>query len=158
MEQKDTVKRLISIEKRLEALEKIINNDTKITVTKKMHSADTNIIKKTPGMATKGNTKKVTIKSGRVELAKYKNGIILTGDTYDKKDTIKKYKGWWTPTMKGWTVKLEYYDKIKKEFLRTCQTLSEKNVDKLLEHIETVRPLNNLNKQTNIDGFLSDSD
>ena len=151
-------------------LEKIL---TKLTdLEKRVSTLETNtkkirIKKKTPNSGKKKSSKKEIKKEGIITITKYNNGSVLTGDTYDKKGIIKKYKGWWTPTMKGWTVKLEYYQHIKEELLNCTLRLTEKLIDKKLDYIDVPynaetqgKKENNsktLAKNVELD-FLSDSD
>ena len=113
------LKRLSEIEKRLDKLEnKNFNSNSKKT-TKSPTSSKT--------------TKSVLIKSGSIVLTQHPNGCIVTGDTFDKKDIIKKYKGWWTPEVKGWTVRIEHYNKLAKDLENKSKTLTKNNSEKPLD-------------------------
>jgi len=112
----------------------------------------------------KSNKKNVVIKSGNVTLVRHPNGIIISGDTYDKRAIIKKHSGWWTPEAKGWTVRLNKYESIKNDLESSSKTFSEKISDKNLK-IEEFDKKNDksVNSHINIDlddgfDFLSDDD
>ena len=151
------------LEKRFDAIEKRVADLEKGTTTKKLK-----IKKKSPS---KSNTKRVTIKEGSIKITKYNNGLVLIGDTYDKRDIIKKYKGWWTPKQKGWTVKLDHYSKLVKDLKNSTKHLVEEESTETLDYIDA--PYNSegsgsskqqvsVNKVTNTScdelDFLSDSD
>ena len=43
-------------------------------------------------------------KSGSIKMELYSDKALVTGDTYNKKMFIKKYKGQWSPEHRGWIV------------------------------------------------------
>lgn len=135
------LKRLSEIEKRLDILE---NKNSSSNSRKIIRSPSSN-----------KTTKSVVIKSGSIVLTRHPNGCIVTGDTFDKKDIIKKYKGWWTPEVKGWTVRIDYYEKLAKDLEKKSKTLttntSEKNLD-----IQTNYTNKKSNSNNEIIGFLND--
>ena len=75
-------------------------------------------------------TKKAKIeKSGKVTINNYHDGLLITGDTYDKRVILKKYKSLWNKDKKGWYVKKDYYDEIKKSLEECSLSLNENDVD-----------------------------
>lgn len=138
---KKILQKLESMEKRLLALE---NPQTK---------SKTIRIKKSEN---KESSKNITIKSGNIIITKHPNGCIITGDTYDKKAIIKKYKGWWTPQVKGWTVKINNYAVLKSDLEKSSKTVVEKTSDEELDIGDSKK--NNTPKEINITGFVYDSD
>ena len=161
------ITKLKFLEKRFEVLEKRVANLEK-RPTKKLK-----IKKKSPNKSPKKSSdktkKKITIKEGVIKITKYNNGLVLTGDTYDKRGIIKKHKGWWTPKKKGWTVKLEYYSQLATELKKCTSILSENEVAETLDYIDASYNPKNLDKKQTIVNkvhnsgcddldFLSDSD
>lgn len=139
---KKILQKLERIEKRLSALENPQTKSKTIRIKQKSENKESN--------------KNITIKSGNIIITKHPNGCIITGDTYDKKTIIKKYKGWWTPEVKGWTVKLNNYINIKNDLEKSSKTFLEKNSDEELDIGDSKK--NNTPKEINITGFVYDSD
>ena len=108
------LRRLDAIESRITKLESGESNSSKKRV----------IIRKNNSPSPP--TKSINIKQGSIILTKHPNGCVLTGDTFDKKHIIKKYKGWWTPEVKGWTIRIENYKKIKADLESSCKLVQEK--------------------------------
>ena len=48
----------------------------------------------------------------KIYLARYKNGMLLHGDTFSKKEIIKKVGGIWSYNNKGWVLPTEGFDYI----------------------------------------------
>lgn len=141
------------LEQKIDNLNKKVDNMTNIPSKKKT--------------SPKKNKKKVIIKTGNIVLTKHPNGLILTGDTYDKRAIIKKYSGWWTPEVKGWTVRNNKYISIKKDLIDSSKTFTEKVSDKELVIDDIEQPSQNKTINSNnvreIDlqnsyGFISDDD
>ena len=78
------------IEKRIETLEKKAVNTTEKQTQKK------NVVSLTK--------KKKINKTGSITIKEYTDCLLIGGDTFDKKKTIKKYKGFWNPEHRGWTI------------------------------------------------------
>ena len=68
-------------------------------------------------------------KSGRVVINKYKDALLITGDTYDKRPVLKKYKALWNKEKKGWYVKMDYYEQVKPQLEECSINFSEADVD-----------------------------
>lgn len=148
---------LYRLEKKIDNLEKIV---------KQLQSVS-NSEKKTPKKKT--IKKKIVIKTGNVVLTRHPNGIIISGDTYDKRAIIKKFSGWWTPECKGWTVRANKYSALKTELENSSKTLTEKTSDKNLkiDDLDSAKNsnVNNVVSENNIDidlpdnlDFISDED
>lgn len=146
---------LYRLEKKIDNLEKVV---------KELQSGNNNV-KKTPKKRT--IKKKIVIKTGNVILTRHPNGIIISGDTYDKRAIIKKFSGWWTPEYKGWTVRANKYEAIKEELNSSSKTLTEKISDKNLKIDDLDNKNSNVNSisENNIDidlpdnlDFISDED
>ena len=58
-------------------------------------------------------------KSGNVCINKYNDAVLVTGQTYDKRAILKKYKALWNKEKKGWSTKLNNYDALKGDLERT---------------------------------------
>jgi hypothetical protein len=110
-------------------------------------------LKKTPK---KSNKKKVVIKNGNVTITKHPNGLIITGDTYEKRGVIKKNGGWWTPDAKGWTVRLNKYDEIKSELKLMSKNLTEKYSDNDLQIEDKISNFETPNEKIEEYEFIDD--
>ena len=63
-----------------------------------------------------------------VEFKEYKKSILVTGDTKPHKETLKKYKGRWNPTLNGWILSRDNAVEAKEEILGgTCPGCHEYN-------------------------------
>jgi len=140
--------RLDEIESRLTKLESGESNETKKKVIIRKNKSPTQ------------PTKSINIKQGSIVLTKHPNGCVLTGDTFDKKHIIKKYKGWWTPEVKGWTIRIKNYKKIKQDLEKCCKSVLEKdNAQELAIDTNFKKDSNpQINTESSQGGFLSDSD
>ena len=159
------LKKLTSIEDRLSNIEKCLklgtgaSTGTKKTLTVKKSST---------------KTKKVIVQTGSIEITKHPNVCRLTGDTYDKKQIIKECKGYWTPEIKGWTVKISKFDDLYNKLNECTKNIIVQESDKVIEESSydnnSKNPSDITSKQSNkkpssmnsggagnID-FLSDSD
>lgn len=125
-------KRLTVIENRLET-----KNESKVSKKKK--------------------TSQKIVKSGNINMTKYENACLLTGDTFDKKFLIKEFKGRWNPENKGWIVNLDSYEKLYEKLSKVTSSIEEFETDESIEGFvkKTVKiekpPVNNMDY-----GFISD--
>lgn len=107
-------------------------------------------------------TKKNIVKSGNLTLNIYNNGCTITGDTFDKKNLIKNYKGRWTPDIKGWTVKLhdDNINNLKNDLLKCTTNLKivEKSEKLIFSDNESTIDLKKNNVNIEVDSFISDDD
>ena len=125
-------------------LEKLSNNNYSSVITDK-----------------KINKKSVQIeKNGDVIINKYKNNMVICGDTFNKKSLIKSEGGYWSPTHKGWIVKLSNFDKIKSKMEKYSNTLNIKEINQDLEIDNTKKTIHihPKNKETELEsyGFIDD--
>ena len=118
------ITKLTSIEERLTKLESSLSNSS-TSSTKKILT-----VKKS---SSKKKTKKVIVQTGNIQIVKHPNVCRLTGDTYDKKHIIKQFKGYWTPEIKGWTVKIEHYDSIYEKLNESTKNLTVTESDEVIE-------------------------
>lgn len=107
----------------------------------KLETAKHNIEKISPDNTEKKKIiikKKETVKTGSINMTIHPNGATITGDTFDKKSIIKSCKGWWTPEIKGWTVKFNNIESLKTQ-LEDCTkkfNISENSTE--LQNIDIV--------------------
>ena len=118
---------LRSIEKRLSNIEKGNNSDKS--------SVSSNIGTKIK--IKKSKQKTVTVKTGSINMTIHPNGCTLTGDTFDKKHIIKGCKGWYSPTIKGWTVKSNNVETLQQQLEETTKDLSISHESSVLDGIDT---------------------
>ena len=126
MSSKNSTSKLIldtcqAILKKLESLEERISN-----IEEKLNSTPN-----TRSVSPKEKPKKKAKieKSGRVVINKYNDALLITGDTYDKRTVLKKYKALWNKDKKGWYVKKEYYEQLKPQLEECSINFSEADVD-----------------------------
>ena len=126
MSSKNSTSKLIldtcqAILKKLESLEDRISN-----IEEKLNSTP-----KTRSVSPKEKPKKKAKieKSGRVVINKYNDALLITGDTYDKRTVLKKYKALWNKDKKGWYVKKDYYEQLKPQLEECSINFSEADVD-----------------------------
>ena len=122
--------KLSSIEKRLSKIEKTINNNDTLSA-----SSNTGIGGKKIKIK-KSKTKKIVVKTGNITMTIHPNGCTVTGDTFDKKAIIKGCKGWWTPNIKGWTVKSSNVDNLKCQLEECTKNLNIEQDSSILEGID----------------------
>jgi|TARA_B110001450_G_scaffold184161_1_gene172216 hypothetical protein len=105
------VEKVDTIEKKIESLENKINKTTEKKIQKdKIISL---------------SKKSKIVKSGSITIKEYNDCILICGETYDKKVTIKKCKGLWNPENKGWIIKNKKY---KDTLLKSLRKIT-KNVE-----------------------------
>ena len=70
------------------------------------------LLKKNNKVSNDKSSEKSIEKSGRIIIDKYTNLIAIKGDSYEKKNVIKKYSGYWSGEKKIWIIsKLEKMQK-----------------------------------------------
>ena len=83
-------------------------------------------------------------KTGVIKITNHPNGCTVTGETFDKKSIIKSCKGWWTPSIKGWTVKQVNSAELKKKLKECTKTLNIEESETELE-IDNTSNINTIN-------------
>jgi hypothetical protein len=69
-------------------------------------------------------------KSGSIIMTQYVDKVLITGDTFEKKVFIKKYRGQWSPEHKGWLVYTNQNIKeLKKTLRKTSLQFSYNTID-----------------------------
>jgi hypothetical protein len=61
------------------------------------------------------------IQRGKVIINHYENILLITGDTFDRRDVIKKYGGSWNGDNKGWTVEIGHLDPLMADLKKYCK-------------------------------------
>jgi hypothetical protein len=110
------VDKVEDIEKKIESLENKINKTTEKKIQKdKIMSL---------------SKKSKVPKSGSITIKEYKDCMLICGDTYDKKITIKKCKGLWNPDNKGWIIKnKKYKDTLLKSLRKITKNVEHITID-----------------------------
>ena len=63
----------------------------------------------------------------------YKDCLLVCGDTFDKKTTIKKYKGLWNPEHRGWIIKhLKHKDSLLSSLKKNTKNVEYNTIDNTL--------------------------
>ena len=71
--------------------------------------------------------KKTVVKSGNVCINKYNDAVLVTGQTYDKRAILKKYKAL-EQRKERWS-KTKNYDALKGDLEEHCSNVEERSVD-----------------------------
>ena len=111
--------RLDSLEEKMDVIELYCSSHTANTDTHHVHATTTTSSPSTITIKTKHKTKHAknmlqspskngtvsTIeKTGSIKMETFSDKTLITGDTFQKKIFIKKYRGQWSPEHKGWIV------------------------------------------------------
>ena len=92
-------------------------------------------------------------------MSKQPNVSRITGDTFDKKHIIRDCKGFWTPEIKGWTIKNRFYnDVVKKLEPNTLQLTLDTSSIIIEPEVSTIKQIQPIKKEVVEYGFISDSD
>ena len=135
-----------SIDKKIDILiQKVDYLDNKVNTLEQIlssNSGQSNEIKELNHSTEKKNhkhkvislTSKVKIeKSGNIHVKEYNDCILIIGDTFNKKNIIKKYKGLWNPDNKGWVIKNKgHKEKVIKTLKRVSKTCIITSIDNSL--------------------------
>jgi hypothetical protein len=78
------------------------------------------------------NENSVINKRGNITMRVYKDCVLLTGQTFDRKELIKQYGGKWDNKNMGWTVPVGKEDKLKIELERYTESLDYDELDEYL--------------------------
>ena len=89
--------------------------------------------------------KKTVVKSGNVCINKYNDAVLVTGQTYDKRAILKKYKALWNKEKKGWSTKLNNYDALKGDLEEHCSNVEERSIDEYFFDEPTVNSMGSNN-------------
>jgi len=82
-------------------------------------------------------------KRGNITMRVYKDGVLLTGQTFDRKELIKQYGGKWDNKNMGWTVPIGKEDKLKIELERYSESLDYDELEEYLnEPVNVVKKSN----------------
>ena len=96
---------LLRIEKKLDLVLSLLGQDTE---------SNTGGSKKTKKVRVKKTeVKKVIIKQGKCNLNVYRDAILITGNTFDRKELIKSFGGRWNSDNRGWTLNINKLDEVK---------------------------------------------
>jgi hypothetical protein len=77
-------------------------------------------------------------KRGNIVMKVYKDIVLLTGQTFDRKELIKQYGGKWDNKNMGWTVPLGKQGELKLELERYTESLDYDEIDEYLNEPVTV--------------------
>lgn len=132
------LEKLTSIEKRLDTIELKNSSDSSSSASDIGTATGTKIVIK------KKDSKPNIVKTGVIKITNHPNGCTVTGETFDKKSIIKSCKGWWTPSIKGWTLKQVNSGELKKKLQECTKTLSIEESDTELE-IDNTSNINSIN-------------
>jgi len=106
--------RLDSLEKRMAKLDNLSNAPLAKPIAEKTTTS-------------KKDTKKITIakpiKKGNINIDIYNDCLLVTGETFDRKDLIKSLGGKWNGEHKGWTIPIKQLDESKEKLETYCSNV-----------------------------------
>jgi hypothetical protein len=123
------------------SLSSIDNIDTRTILLKNKDE----VVKKTRKKTTTSYNNEQINRRGEIDMKVYNDIILLTGQTYDRKELIKQYKGRWDNKNGGWTVPLENKDKLKADLEKYSENLEYEELDDILnkDEIKIVKKIDN---------------
>jgi len=108
---KQLVSKLTNIKSKLDTILKKLLNDE--TVENDDSDKEKKEKKSKPKKKKKKSKPKQPIKRGNANVTIYDDAVLITGNTYDRKDYIKSFKARWNAEFKGWTLSVDNYEKMK---------------------------------------------
>jgi hypothetical protein len=72
------------------------------------------------------------IKKGNINIDIYNDCLLVTGETFDRKDLIKSLGGKWSGEHKGWTIPIKQLDTTKEKLETYCSNVEYNEHDKNL--------------------------
>jgi hypothetical protein len=87
-------------------------------------------------------------KRGNIVMKVYNDSILLTGETFDRKELIKSFNGKWDATNKGWAVPRDKADKLKFELEKYSESLDYDEIDEYLVEPKKIENKPKLNDKT----------
>lgn len=96
-------------------------------------------------------------KRGNVNMKVHKDLVLLTGETFDRKELIKTHGGKWDATNKGWTVPAENAENLRKDLEKYCESLDYDETDEYLKE-EPKPKIVKSSKSLNFDTCMIDDD
>jgi hypothetical protein len=87
-------------------------------------------------------------KRGNIVMKVYNDTILLTGETFDRKELIKSFNGKWDATNKGWAVPRDKTDKLKLELEKYSESLDYDEIDEYLVEPKKIENKPKLNDKT----------
>ena len=116
------------------------------------------LLKKNNKVSNDKSSEKSIEKSGRIIIDKYTNLIAIKGDSYEKKNVIKKYSGYWSGEKKIWIISiLEKIDPFIKEIKKQAKEVIVNEIKDEL-YIETNTKVIKVEKlpELNNNSFIND--
>lgn len=118
---KQLVSKLTNIESKLDTILKLniqskLDTILKLLKEENIENDDSDKEKKEKKSKPKKKKKskpKQPIKRGNANVTIYDDAVLITGNTYDRKDYIKSFKARWNAEFKGWTLSVDNYEKMK---------------------------------------------
>jgi len=152
----DFQKQLTNIQSKLDTILKLLKEEN-------IENDDSDKEKKEkkskPKQKKKKSKPKQPIKRGNANVTIYDDAVLITGNTYDRKDYIKSFKARWNAEFKGWTLSVDNYEKMKEnieDYFNSVDynLLKNKNLLKVEEEVS----VNNYEFLSDDCAILSDSD
>jgi hypothetical protein len=121
------------------------------------------IPKGTTEKTAKKDTKKITIakpiKKGNITIDIYNDNLLVTGETFDRKDLIKSLGGKWNGEHKGWTIPTKNAEEAKEKLETYCSNVEYSEHNSNLLSISTVnKVVNQIPNRINTEAMFLDDD
>jgi hypothetical protein len=77
----------------------------------------------------KGPVKGTIIKKGKINIDEYNDCLLISGDTFARKELIKSLGGKWNQTNNGWTIPANNSDEAKEKLELYCESVILKEIN-----------------------------
>ncbi len=118
-----TINLLTSIDSKLDNIVALLSAKTLSNTSVKKKE-----VKDIPGKLKKGTI----IKKGNIKGDEYLDCLLVSGDTYARKELIKSLGGKWNTLNNGWTIPAQNIEEAKEKLEKYCQTVEFKTFNKNL--------------------------
>ena len=122
---------LSSIDSKLDIIINLLSESSnKNKDTSKSSGKTTTITTKTKTKnISKGPVKGTIIKKGKINIDEYNDCLLISGDTFARKELIKSLGGKWNQTNNGWTIPANNSDEAKEKLELYCESVILKQLD-----------------------------
>lgn len=134
---KELITKVDSIENTIQTKFEQLEDRISRLETKPVYEPKTSSSTETKTTAKKASTTKVVkvaapIKKGNINIDVYSDCLLVTGETFDRKDLIKSLGGKWSGEHKGWTIPIKQMDNVKEKLETYCSNVDYNEHDKNL--------------------------
>jgi len=118
---------VINLEKRVSRIEKLVSSTKKSQFNIKIKDKKDKPQKKSK--SSKNKKSKSPKCSKKTLMTEYNNKLLLHGNTYDYRETIKQNGGFWNKELKGWILPIDSKEKISEDITEIVVNSLEKDLE-----------------------------